>query len=120
MFKEEDAPRYAPGFIAVVITSIISACLALVYRYLAMWENKRRDKSGILENYEHAYDDDLTDLKVSYKILPPHHRSIVNKIRRIRNLDISCRRIVSGEAALPVPASTGQFYIADVLAFVLS
>jgi hypothetical protein len=29
-----------------------------------MWENRRRDKVGILEDYEHAYDDDLTDIKV--------------------------------------------------------
>jgi hypothetical protein len=64
LFKEEDAPGYAPGFEAVVITSILSAALALVYRYLSMWENKRRDKAGILEDYEHAYDDDLTDIKV--------------------------------------------------------
>lgn len=66
LFKPEDAPVYAPGFEAVVITSIIAAALSLVYRYLSMWENKRRDKAGILENYEHAYDDDLTDTMVSH------------------------------------------------------
>ena len=64
LFKEEDAPGYAPGWIAVVITSIITSILALVYRYLSMWENKRRDKAGIMEDYEHAYEDDLTDMKV--------------------------------------------------------
>jgi hypothetical protein len=64
LFKEEDAPGYEPGWIAVVITSIITSVLALVYRYLSMWENKRRDKAGIMEDYEHAYEDDLTDMKV--------------------------------------------------------
>ena len=66
IFKPKDAPRYAPGFEAVVITSVLAAALSLVYRFLSIWENKKRDKAGILENYEHAYDDDLTDLKVSH------------------------------------------------------
>ena len=65
LFHEEDAPVYAPGFEAVVITSILAAALSVVYRYLSIWENKKRDKTGILEDYEHAYDDDLTDRKVS-------------------------------------------------------
>jgi MFS family permease len=64
LFHEADAPVYAPGFTAVVITSSIAAGLSIVYRYLSLWENKRRDKLGA-ESYEHAYDDDLTDIKVS-------------------------------------------------------
>lgn len=63
LFHDSDAPVYAPGFIAVVITSSLVAVLAVVYRFLAMWENNRRDKSGVSESYEHAYDDDLTDIK---------------------------------------------------------
>ena len=65
LFKVEDAPGYAPGFKAVVGSSVAAAALSVVYRYLALWENKKRDKSGVLENFEHAYDDDLTDTKVS-------------------------------------------------------
>ena len=38
--------------------------LALVYRYVCVWENKRRDKLGN-EAFDHAYEDDLTDMKVS-------------------------------------------------------
>jgi hypothetical protein len=64
LFKEEDAPRYVPGWIAVVITSIITSILALVYRYISIWDNRRKDKAGILEDFEHAYEDDLTDMKV--------------------------------------------------------
>ncbi|KAK3709731.1 hypothetical protein LTR37_010758 [Vermiconidia calcicola] len=63
LFKEKDAPVYAPGFTAVVVTSTLAALLSIVYRYLSMWENNRRDKAGILESYQHAYDDDLTDTK---------------------------------------------------------
>lgn len=63
-FKKEDAPRYVPGFIVVVVTSIIAALLALVYRVMCMWTNKRRDKAGIMEGFDHAYEDDLTDKKV--------------------------------------------------------
>ena len=45
------------------MTSIVCAVLSLVYRVVCARENKRRDKSGVLEAYEHAYEDDLTDKK---------------------------------------------------------
>lgn len=64
LFKAADAPSYGPGFKAVVITASITAGLALFYRYLCIWENKRRDKAGVMEAYEHAYEDDVTDRKV--------------------------------------------------------
>lgn len=63
LFKPKDAPVYAPGFLVVTVTSIITALLAIVYRYVGMWENRRRDKTGIAENFDNAYDDDLTDKK---------------------------------------------------------
>jgi hypothetical protein len=63
-FKSQDAPRYGPGFVVVVITAIIAGLLILVYRFLCMWDNNRRDKAGILEGYDHAYEDDSTDMKV--------------------------------------------------------
>lgn len=63
LFKTEDAPVYAPGFIAVLITAIIAAFLAIIYRYVCVWENRKRDNSGTLEAFENAYDDDLTDKK---------------------------------------------------------
>ena len=54
LFKAEDAPVYAPGFMAVVITSVLVIVLSIVYRYLSIWENRKRDKAGILEAYEHG------------------------------------------------------------------
>ncbi|KAJ4374052.1 hypothetical protein N0V83_002791 [Neocucurbitaria cava] len=63
IFKPKDAPRYVPAFIVVTITSIVAGLLALVYRGVCMWENKKRDKTGTLEAFEHAYEDDLTDKK---------------------------------------------------------
>ncbi|KAF2199486.1 MFS transporter [Delitschia confertaspora ATCC 74209] len=63
LFKPEDAPIYAPGFIVTLITSIIAALLSVWYRYICIRENKRRDKSGVMEGFEHAYEDDLTDKK---------------------------------------------------------
>lgn len=71
IFKQEDAPVYAPGFIAVVVTSAAAAGLAMVYRFYCVWENKRRDKKGI-ESFEHAFEDDLTDVKVG--VLGSYHR----------------------------------------------
>ncbi|CAG9996109.1 unnamed protein product [Clonostachys byssicola] len=63
-FKKEDAPRYVPGFIVVVVTAIVAGVLAIAYRLICMWTNKRRDKAGIMEGFDHAYEDDLTDKKV--------------------------------------------------------
>ncbi|KIW95440.1 uncharacterized protein Z519_04024 [Cladophialophora bantiana CBS 173.52] len=61
IFREKDAPRYATGFIIVLITAILTQVLTIIYRYLCILENKKRDKSGILEGFDHAYEDDLTD-----------------------------------------------------------
>ncbi|KAM0275740.1 hypothetical protein ACHAQH_007458 [Verticillium albo-atrum] len=63
VFKKQDAPRYVPGFIVVVITSLAAGVLAVVYRYVCVWDNRRRDKSGVSEGFDHAYEDDLTDTK---------------------------------------------------------
>ncbi|KAF3005952.1 hypothetical protein E8E13_010158 [Curvularia kusanoi] len=63
LFKPKDAPAYGPGFIAVLATSIAAAVLAIVYRYVCIWENRHRDKSGTMEGFDNAYDDDLTDVK---------------------------------------------------------
>lgn len=64
-FKPKDAPRYAPGFIVVIITSAATSCLVLIYRVVCIWENRKRDKAGIMESFDHAYEDDLTDRRVS-------------------------------------------------------
>ena len=63
-FRPQDAPHYALGFELVLITSLAAGVLLVVYRYLCVWENRNRDKAGIAEGFEHAYEDDLTDKKV--------------------------------------------------------
>ncbi|KIW87188.1 uncharacterized protein Z519_12299 [Cladophialophora bantiana CBS 173.52] len=63
LFKSKDAPRYVPAWVVVVVTSSLTACLTMVYRFLCIWENRRRDRTGSLEGFEHAYEDDLTDKK---------------------------------------------------------
>jgi hypothetical protein len=62
------APHYAPGFLITTVTSVVAAVLALVYRYVCLWENKKRDKLGA-EAFDHAYEDDLTDMKVGRILL---------------------------------------------------
>lgn len=62
-FKTEDGPRYAPGFVIVLITALVAAGLVIVYRFVCMWDNSRRDKVGIMEGFDHAYEDDSTDRK---------------------------------------------------------
>ncbi|KAK4862336.1 hypothetical protein LT330_003474 [Penicillium expansum] len=61
VFRHEDSPHYNLGFIVVVITAVIAGFLVLVYRILCSMENRRRDKTGTVEGFEHAYEDDLTD-----------------------------------------------------------
>ncbi|KAJ4194763.1 hypothetical protein NW759_016479 [Fusarium solani] len=63
VFKLSDAPAYGRGFTVVLITSAVAGALAICYRYLCIWENARRDRAGEPEGYEHAYDDDVTDMK---------------------------------------------------------
>ncbi|KXJ85647.1 MFS transporter [Microdochium bolleyi] len=63
LFKTQDAPGYAPGFTATVITAIVAALLSIVYRFVCVWENRRRDRAGVGEGFDHAYEDDLTDMK---------------------------------------------------------
>lgn len=64
LFFEKDAPRYKPAFAVVTSTSAAVAVLIQVYRFVCVAHNARRDKIGIQEDFEHAYDDDRTDLKV--------------------------------------------------------
>ncbi|KAK5129872.1 hypothetical protein LTR08_002749 [Meristemomyces frigidus] len=63
VFKAEEAPGYRTGWITTVVTSAAAVILCIVYRAYNAWENKRRDKSGQMEAYEHAFEDDLTDRK---------------------------------------------------------
>ncbi|TDZ59662.1 putative transporter [Colletotrichum trifolii] len=63
VFRKEDAPEYAAGFVIVVITSLAAGVLGLVYRFVCVWHNKKRDNAGVMEGFDHAYEDDLTDMK---------------------------------------------------------
>lgn len=67
MFMSDDAPRYISGWTIVVVTQSTAAVLTLLYRILCVRENNRRDKTGIMESYDHAFDDDLTDRMVRYR-----------------------------------------------------
>jgi hypothetical protein len=61
LFKKKDAPVYGPGFAVVVAGSAAAVVLAVVYRVVCTWENRRRDRMGTREAFDHAYNDDLTD-----------------------------------------------------------
>ncbi|KAL3448314.1 major facilitator superfamily domain-containing protein [Aspergillus insuetus] len=60
-FRTQDYPRYVPGFIVTVVTTVIAGILVLIYRFVCLHDNKKRDATGVLEGYENAYQDDLTD-----------------------------------------------------------
>ncbi|KKZ68582.1 hypothetical protein EMCG_01031 [[Emmonsia] crescens] len=57
----ERHPAMSPGFVIAVVTSFVAAALVLVYRFLCIWGDRRRDKAGIAEGFENAYQDDFTD-----------------------------------------------------------
>ena len=61
VFYENEAPVYNTGWITIVVSLILTMVLTLVYRYVCVGENKRRDKEGV-EAFDHAYEDDFTDL----------------------------------------------------------
>ncbi|KAJ5098036.1 hypothetical protein N7532_005037 [Penicillium argentinense] len=61
VYREANAPRYVPGFTTVVVTSFAAGIIMLIYRFVCVRENRKRDQSGTAEGYEHAYQDDLTD-----------------------------------------------------------
>lgn len=46
-----------------VVTSAACIVLAIIYRFICARENKKRDSSGEAEAFDHAYEDDLTDVK---------------------------------------------------------
>lgn len=64
MFKPSDAPRYGNGFLVVLVAACVATLLIAVYRLVCVWDNRRRDQSGTLEDFDHAYEDDFTDRKV--------------------------------------------------------
>ncbi|KAF5260504.1 hypothetical protein FOXYS1_8837 [Fusarium oxysporum] len=92
-FKKGDAPRFEPGFIVVVVTSIIAGLLALVYRVLCMWSNSKRDKSGTTEGFDHAYEDDLTDKKIKIVIFG-RHEGASSAGERLRKLSVALNAIL--------------------------
>ena len=47
-----------------VATAAAAIVLTIVYRFVCQRENERRDATGQLEAYDHAYEDDWTDRKV--------------------------------------------------------
>ncbi|POS79157.1 hypothetical protein DHEL01_v202458 [Diaporthe helianthi] len=63
VFRSQDAPGYTLGFIVVVITSIVGGILGLVYRFVCIMENKKRDSMGVMEGFDDAFNDDSTDKK---------------------------------------------------------
>lgn len=63
LFKAEDAPGFEDGFRGVVITAVAVLFLSIIYRYVCIFENRRRDRDGEQEGFDHAFDDDLTDSK---------------------------------------------------------
>lgn len=67
-FRTQDAPVYAPGLATVVATSIAVVVLSMLYRCLCVRDNRKRDATGTLEAFDHAYEDDLTDKTVSVTV----------------------------------------------------
>lgn len=50
----------------VVITALVAALLVFIYRIICALDNRRRDRMGTTEDFDHAFEDDLTDKIVSF------------------------------------------------------
>ena len=96
LFKEKDAPQYNSAFAATTVTAIVAACCGVAYRYVCVWDNKKRDKAGTVEAFDHAYEDDLTDLKVSAPLADVSLESFLI-FSRTHSSDISSKAIVDCE-----------------------
>ncbi|KXT02326.1 hypothetical protein AC578_226 [Pseudocercospora eumusae] len=57
VFLEREAPQYPTGFIVTLITAVISGFLALAYRMVCILDNCKRDKAGVVEGFDHAFQD---------------------------------------------------------------
>lgn len=112
LFAEKDAPRYGPGFTAVVVTSIASVLLSFVYRFLCVYSNKKRDREGTEENFDNAYEDDFTDRTVqlprvfSLRVMIATNRSVC----RIATLGTLCD---FGVGRPDVAGSEGHRYLSS-------
>lgn len=80
-FISSEAPRYKTGFLVTVVTSAIAGGLALVYRWYCSWLNHKRDRTGVMEDFEHAYEDDLTDMKVCKRSRPHFQASLTKTVQ---------------------------------------
>lgn len=61
VFLSKEAPGYPTGWKTTVGCSAATCALALCYRFLCVWENRKRNSTGIMEGFDNAYQDDLTD-----------------------------------------------------------
>lgn len=132
VFEEKDKPRCIPGFVVVIVTSAVAGLLVMVYRYVCIWDNRKRDKAGTVEGFENAYQDDFTDKTVSIRTPVVNWFSfLANSFRdRIFNSGISCKitalcgcggvshrdvRSVGGSVGLSAPDGSRRFNIACVV-----
>lgn len=91
-FRSEDAPVYAPGLAGVVGTSIAVVALSMLYRFLCIRDNRKRDETGTLEAFDHAYEDDLTDKTVSILLRARRSCSNSRARRSLNDLTILAHR----------------------------
>lgn len=49
-----------------------------------MWSNRKRDAAGIMEGFDHAYDDDLTDKKASHAAFIPYRSRLTSQNMQFR------------------------------------
>lgn len=86
----------------MVVTAIVAAVLAIAYRLMCMWTNKRRDKAGIMEGFDHAYEDDLTDKKV--RVVAPELRRLLTTLNSEYAIPLHSLNLFQGSA---LPCSRG-------------
>jgi hypothetical protein len=66
------------------VTALAAAILAIVYRFLCVWSNRKRDAAAVMEGFDHAYDDDLTDKKASLEVFIPYRSRLTSQNMQFR------------------------------------
>ncbi|KAL5000891.1 major facilitator superfamily domain-containing protein [Aspergillus recurvatus] len=69
LFFDDEAPSYPSGFLAMLICFGVSLALALGLRYYLVWENRRRDRLGHVNNHDSLEDLDAAVLDKTDKQL---------------------------------------------------
>ncbi|KAI8664700.1 hypothetical protein LRP88_04330 [Fusarium phalaenopsidis] len=61
-FLQSEIPRYTTGWTTITACLACAIVMGLLYRLICQRANNKRDMAGVVESFDHAYEDELTDV----------------------------------------------------------